>query len=212
MRVVDAEHILEDLAAVAALVLDVVDGEHGLDILVEGTRGEHQVIVHRHQRGLPVIAVDDVRLPFQVGQHLEHRLGKIGEALRVVILAVDLAAGEIVLVVDEIEGHAVRLIAEHAAVLVAPAQAHIGVFQVIEFFPPFLADRRIQGAEHAHVVSLCRKGLGQRARDIAQAAGFYKRGAFAGNVHDFHKSRASPIGGAKAGRGPRFRTSVFSLY
>ena len=188
MRVVDAEHILEDLAAVAALILDVVDGKYGLDVLIERAGGEHQVVVYRHERGLPVVAVDDVRLPVQIGQHLEHGLGVIGEALCVVILAVDLAAGEVILVVDEVEGDAVRFIAEDAAVLVAPAQTDIGVFEVIELLAPFLPDRGIQRAEHTHIVPLGGKRLGQRACDVAQAAGLDERGAFAGYIHDFHKS------------------------
>ena len=141
MRIVNAEHILQDLTAVAALVLDVVDGEYGFDILIKRAGGEHQVVVYRHKRGLPVVAVDDIRLPVKVGQDLEHGLGVIGEALGVVILAVDLAAGKVILVVDEIEGHAIRFIAEDTAVLVAPAQTDVCILEIIEFLTPFLADR-----------------------------------------------------------------------
>ena len=186
VRVVDAEHILKDFAAVAALILDIMDGKHGFDVLIERTGGEHQVIVHRHERTLPVVAVDDVRLPVEVGQHLQHGLGEVGEAFRVVILAVDLAAGKVILVVDEIEGYAVRLIAEHAAVLVAPAQTDVSVFQVKELFAPFLPNRGVQWAEHTHVMPFCGQRLGQRTGHIAQTTGFDKWGAFAGDVHYFH--------------------------
>ena len=197
VRVVDAEHILEDLAAVAALILDVVDGEHGLDVLIERTGGEHQVVVDRHERALPVVAVDDVGLPLQIGQHLEHGLGEVGEALCVVILAVDLAAGEVILVVDEVEGHAIRFIAENAAVLVAPAQTDISVLEVVEFLAPILPDRGIQRAEHAHVMPLCGERLGQRAGNVAQTTGLDERSTFAGDIHDFHNSLPSPVGGAE---------------
>ena len=67
MCIINAEHILQNLTAVAALVLDVVDSEHGLDVLVERTGSEHQVVVNRNEGGLPVVAVDHIRLPLQIG-------------------------------------------------------------------------------------------------------------------------------------------------
>ena len=121
MCVVDTEHILQDLAAVAALILDVVDREHGLDVFIERTGCEHQVVVYRNEGSLPVVAVDDIRLPVQIGQNLKHSLGVVREALCIVVLAVDLAAGEVILVIDKIISNAVCLVAEDAAVLVAPA-------------------------------------------------------------------------------------------
>ena len=188
VRVIDAEHVLQDLAAVAALILDIMDGENGLDVLIERTGREHQIVVDRHQSGLPVVAVDDVRLPVEVGQHLEHRLGVVREALCVVVLAVDLAACEVILIIDEIIGNAVCLIAEDTAVLVAPAQTDVSVFDVIELFAHTLVDRRIQRAEYTHVMSLGSECLRERTCYIAQSAGFDERSAFAGNIHDFHKA------------------------
>ena len=154
MCIVNAEHILQNLTAVAALVLDVVDSEHGLDVLVERTGSEHQVVVNRNEGGLPVVAVDHIRLPLQIGQYLEYRLGVVREALCVVVLAVDLAACEVILIIDEIIGNAVCLVAEDTAVLVAPAQPDVSVFDVIELFAHTLVDRRIQRAEYTHVMSL----------------------------------------------------------
>ena len=86
----------------------------------------------------------------------------------------------------------VLFVAENAAVLVAPAETDIGVLDVEELFPHLLADRRVQRTEHAHIMSLCREGLGQRACHVAQTAGLDERSAFAGYIHDFHKCRASP--------------------
>ena len=188
MCIVNAEHILQNLTAVAALVLDVVDSEHGLDVLVERTGSEHQVVVNRNEGGLPVVAVDHIRLPLQIGQYFEYRLGVVREALCVVVLAVDLAACEVILIIDEIIGNAVRLIAEDTAVLVAPAQTDVSVFDVIEFFAHTLVDRRIQRAEYTHVMSLGSECLRERTCYIAQSAGFDERSAFAGNIHDFHKA------------------------
>ena len=181
MCIVNAEHILQNLTTVTALVLDVVDSEHGLDVLVERTGSEHQVVVNRNEGGLPVVAVDHIRLPLQIGQYLEYRLGVVCEALCVVVLAVDLAACEVI-------SNAVCLIAEDTAVLVAPAQTDVSVFDVIELFAHTLVDRRIQRAEHTHVMSLGSECLRERTCYIAQSAGFDERSAFAGNIHDFHKA------------------------
>ena len=188
MCIVNAEHILQNLTTVAALVLDVVDSEQGLDVLVERTGSEHQVVVNRNEGGLPVVAVDHIRLPLQIGQYLEYRLGVVREALCVVVLAVDLAACEVILIIDEIIGNAVCLIAEDTAVLVAPAQTDVSVFDVIELFAHTLVDRRIQRAEYTHVMSLGSECLRERTCYIAQSAGFDERSAFAGNIHDFHKA------------------------
>ena len=186
--VVNAEHILQNLTAVAALILDVVNGEHGLDVLVERAGSKHQIVVNRNEGGLPVVAVDDIGLPVQIGQNLEHSLGVVRETLCVVVLAVDLAASEVILVVDKIIGNAIRLIAEDAAVLVAPAQTDVSVFDVIELFAHTLVDRRIQRAEYTHVMSLGCQSLRERTCYIAQSTGFDERSAFAGNIHDFHKA------------------------
>ena len=126
----DAAGILEDVEAVLALVGDVVDGEHRLDAveLVEVT--VVQVEVHRRERGLPVVAVDDVGLEIGVEQHLEDGARKESEALAVVVEAVQAAALEVILVVDKVVGDAVVLGLEQAAVLAAPADRHAEVGDV----------------------------------------------------------------------------------
>ena len=98
------------------------------------------------------------------------------------------AACEVILIIDEIIGNAVCLIAEDTAVLVAPAQTDVSVFDVIELFAHTLVDRRIQRAEYTHVMSLGSECLRERTCYIAQSAGFDERSAFAGNIHDFHKA------------------------
>ena len=70
-----------------------------------------------HQRRLPVVAVEDVGHPVQTGQQVDDRLAEKGEALAVVVLAVQRAAAEIVLVVHEVPCHAVLLQREQAAAL-----------------------------------------------------------------------------------------------
>ena len=106
---VQAEQIAQGLHTVAALVLDVVDGQGGLD-------GAEAVLPHAvilqidgHQGGLPVVAVDDLRPEFQVAQHPHDGPGEEAEALAVVHVAVQVRAVEVLLVVQEVPGDAVPL-------------------------------------------------------------------------------------------------------
>ena len=67
-----------------------------------------QVQVDGRQCGLPVITVDDVRLKVGVEQHLQNGAGEERETFAVVIEAVQAAALEVILVVDEVKDNAVR--------------------------------------------------------------------------------------------------------
>ena len=190
--VVDAHDVLEHVPAIAALEGDIVDGEDGLDAGVVRPAGEHEVVVDRDERGLPVVAVDDVGLPVEVGQDLEHGLTKVCEPFGVVILAIELGAGKIVLVVDEVIDDAALVIAEDAAVLVAPAKLDVGVFDVGHLVAEVLADGAVQRAEDAHVMPGPGQRLGQRAGHVAKAAGLDKGGDLRADKHNFHSSIPSP--------------------
>ena len=80
-----------------------------------------------HQGGLPVVAVDHVRMPVQPAHALHHGPGEIGEALAVVIVAVNVGALEVVLVVHKPVGDAVLLQLKDAAVGGAPGQRDVEV-------------------------------------------------------------------------------------
>ena len=98
------QDLLEHLVAVLALELDVVDREDGLhvgalrDLLVELAQEDAA------QRGLPVVAVQDVTLELgYLGDGLADGLGEEREALAVVKVAVEAVTLEVGLVVDEVE-------------------------------------------------------------------------------------------------------------
>ena len=120
----DAAGILEDIQAVLALVGNVMDGEHRLDAAEFIQMAVIQVQIDRSQRGLPVVAVDDIRLEIGVEQHFEDGTGEEGKALAVIVEAVQAAAFEVILVVDKVVDNAVALGLEQAAVLAAPAHRH----------------------------------------------------------------------------------------
>ena len=68
----DAAGILENIQTILALVGNVVDREHRLDAAELIQMAVVQVQVDGRQCGLPVIAVDDVRLKVGVEQHLQN--------------------------------------------------------------------------------------------------------------------------------------------
>ena len=98
----DAAGVLQDLQAILALVGDVVDGKDGLDPVELVQMTVVQVQIHGDQGRLPVVAVDDVGGEIQIEQGLQHRTGEEGEPLAVVVEAVQAAALEVILVIQEV--------------------------------------------------------------------------------------------------------------
>ena len=66
----DAAGVLQNVGAVLALISDIMDGEDGLDAVELIQMAIVQVQVHRHQSGLPVVAVDDIGGEIDVEQGL----------------------------------------------------------------------------------------------------------------------------------------------
>ena len=118
--VVQAEQVAQGTLAVAALVLDVMDGQGSLDGAVLLLPDAVILQVDGHQGGLPVVAVDHIRPEGQVGQHPHHSPGEEAETLAVIRVAVQVGAVEILLIVHKVPGDAVPLQGEQAAVAVAP--------------------------------------------------------------------------------------------
>ena len=66
----DAAGVLQNVGAVLALISDIMDGEDSLDAVELIQMAIVQVQVHRHQSGLPVVAVDDIGGEIDVEQGL----------------------------------------------------------------------------------------------------------------------------------------------
>ena len=181
----DAAGILQDIQAVLALVGDVVDGEHRLDAVELVQVAVVQVQVDGRQRGLPVVAVDDVGLEIGIEQHFEDGAGEEGEALAVIVEAVQAAALEVVFVVDEIEGNALVLGLEQAAVLAAPAHRHAEVGHIGQGV--FVFQVAVQRHDHTAVHTVLDQRFGQRPGHIGQTAGLCKRSSLAGCIQNSHK-------------------------
>ena len=176
----DAAGILENVQTILALVGNVVDGKDRFDTaeLIQVT--VVQVQVNGGQGRLPVVAVDDVRLEIGVEQHFEDGTGEEGEALAVIIEAVQAAALEIVLVIDEVVDNTVALGLEEAAVLAAPADRHAKVGDIGQAILEFQVT--VQRHDNTGVDAVLDQSLGQCTGHVGQAAGLGKGSSLAGCI------------------------------
>ena len=158
---VDIEHILHEAEIEAALKGDVVDGQQVLDPVLDAAAvlGVGQ---HREHGGVPVVAVDHVRLKVQLRQRLQHGAGEIGVLLPFHVPAeVDFSA-EVVLVVHEVDGHAVHVQALDAHIGVAPAEPDAEIHHMLGHFVVFFLDAAVVGRDDARVHPELSERLRQR--------------------------------------------------
>ena len=183
-----AQDVLHHGVAKLALERHVVDREHGLDAVIQRQALVELAQEHGRQCRLPVIAVQDVALKAgrQVLQALGDGLGEERKALAVVKEAVRIIARKVALVVDEHIGDAVVLELLEPAVLVAPAQAHVKVGEVLHLRLVLILDGGVLGHHHDNFGAGAHKRRRQRARHVAQATGLHKRCALGRGKHDLH--------------------------
>ena len=137
--------------------------------------------------------MDHVGVEAQVAGGLDDRPGEEGKALGVVIVAVDVVAFEVVLVVHEVVGDPVLFQLKQAAVGGAPGQVDVEALQVGHLVPPLLADALVEGEDDPHIVAHLGQGLGQGARHVGQTAGLDKGGHLRGCKKDIHKYLPIPF-------------------
>ena len=87
------------------LILDVVKVKTYAGF-VRPVSGKECLQEHRHQRRLPVVAVQDIRKRIQMRKQFERRFRKEGESLAVIVGSIQPVAFEVVAVVDKIISHA----------------------------------------------------------------------------------------------------------
>ena len=188
----DAAGIFQNVGAVLALVGNVVDGEHRLDAVELIQMAVVQVQVHGHQSSLPVVAVDDVRGEVDVEQGLQHGTGEEGEALAVIVKAVEAAALEVILVVEEVVGHAVHFSLEQATVLAAPAHGNGVVGHIFQHLA--VLQVTVQRHDNAGVHAVLDQCLGQCTGHVGQTAGLCKGIRFRSSIQDSHRFAPSILG------------------
>ena len=188
---VETEEVFQGLLAVPALVLDVVDGVDRLGVVELGHAVALFQQVDGHQSGLPVVAVEHLGMPVQVARGLDDGAGEEGEALAVVIVAIDAGTLEVIFVVHEVVGDIVALELENAAVRGTPSQADVEVEEVGHLAAPLLTDALIEGEDDAHVMTAGGQSLRQAAGDVCETAGFDKGGHLGGSKQDVHSKLLS---------------------
>ena len=103
----------------------------------------------------------------QVLQALGDGLGEERKALAVVKEAVRIVARKVALVVDEHIGDAVVLELLESAVLIAPAQAHVKIGEVLHLRLVLVLDGGVLGHHHDNLGAGAHERRGQRARYVA---------------------------------------------
>ena len=167
-------------AAPTALEPEVVDRQdsfRGADRRIP----ELGPLVQRHQGGLPVVAVDHIRRPFQVVQDRQGGFGEEAVFRNVFPQArIRVAPVEELTVLDKVVGHAVHLHLhdaheEGSSLLCLVHHEGSLVFQLVFIF---LGNAGIQRKDDPHFASFADQGPGQRVHHVAQAARLDKRVAF----------------------------------
>ena len=185
--VAQAERILNRLDREHALILQVVDGVHRLHILIERELRVLNLEQRRDHAGLPVVAVDHVGLEVEVNQRVDHRAVEEAEALVFVAAqTVDVGTAEVILVIHEIEGHALIFEALDAAILAAPAKLDLKLTFQLHLADVLLRDGGVQRQDDAHVRALRLEHRGERADHVGQTAGLNERDTFGCRKENLH--------------------------
>ena len=132
----DTYNILHQIKAILALIADIVNCKHMLDVVI-ATAGitVEKILFIRYERALPVNGVNDLRLELDIFQHFEHCTAKEHITFCVVEVSVkSVIALEIELVVDEEIGNAINLLGEKSAILASPADRNGEIGYVIHLF------------------------------------------------------------------------------
>ena len=173
------QQILHHVDGEEALILEVVNGVDGADVLVVLEVLVLSLQQDRDQARLPVVAVDHVGDEVDLRQRFQHGPAEVGEALALVTAhAVDIIASEILLVIHEIEGDAGIDQLHDAHVLAAPAEIDIEIEHVLHLIAPALVNGLVQGQDDANILAGLEDLFGKRAYHIRQTTGFDERNAF----------------------------------
>ena len=184
----NTQHIVEQLHAVLALILDIVNGNQGLNATIPVVVGIEQTIVNRNQSGLPVVGMNQIRFEIQIRQHFQRRTGQECKTLCVIIVAIQTRTLEVILVVDQIVNHAANLCLEHTAILTAPGYRDREAGDKTHIFSQFLRNILIERHHNTAADQPCTQGLGQGTRYITQTAGSSEGKCFTGTKQNLHRS------------------------
>ena len=186
-----------------------MDGQNRLAVAEQPVPVVDRLEVERHQRRMPVVAVEDVGPPAHALAALDGGAREQGEAQVLVPLAgVDAVAVKQLRAVDEVDVDLAgrRPADEHRAGEMVRAEPQVQVAQEVDRRHVVLrgVDDRIEGHEDAHVVPLAFQVLGQGRGDVGQTAGLGEGRDLRGEETDFERFQ----GGSPTRILPRKHTSM----
>ena len=152
-----------------------MDGEQALDVVIPGSVGIEQIVVHGNESRLPVVAVNDIGMEIDIGEHLQNRAGEESKSLGVVIVAVESTALEVVLVVDEIVGAIIPARPEQSAILMSPRHRYGEVGDEVELVLQILRDGAVKRNYDTAILTLSAKGMRKAACYVSESAAAAER-------------------------------------
>ena len=157
-----------------------MDSHNALYTLIELTACKAVVQINRDKACLPVVAVYHLGAEADNRKCREHSPVKIHELLDIpVMLSIGAITSEVILVIKEVELHAVILSFEHADILALACKIHIEMADVFESVLILLLHAGILRQEHPDIIFLFIKALRQRAYNVCKTSCLDKRDAFA---------------------------------
>ena len=174
---VNAQQILHLLKSAFTLERDIMDRQQVAQILLHAA-----AILGLAQHGdhgcMPVVAVQNVRCKVKVGDRVQYGTGKEGVLLQLRIAAAINAVAEIALIIDKINGHAIKDKLFNADVFTPPAKLCIEIKHMLHFVGVFVLDDAVIRCNHTRVNPQRGQRFWQRANHVGQAACLGERCTF----------------------------------
>ena len=110
---------------------------------------------------MPIVGVNDIRPEIHRGQEIQHRPAEEGEALGIIIIAIEPFTVEIFLIVYKIIGYIVQHELIEADVLAAPGNFQFTVIDMFHAVNIFLANRAVFRHDDPNIHVFLKKSLGK---------------------------------------------------
>ena len=146
------EQIFQNFLAVLSLILYIMNSENRSDMVEAPTVSVYGFKVYNGERGLPIVAMHDVRIPIHILHSFKHRAREESKPFAVVVVTVKSRATEVIFVVDEKICYALSLIREKPAILISPTDGNVEVADIRKVIPVPLVHCSVKGQNNSDVV------------------------------------------------------------
>ncbi|MNC17648.1 hypothetical protein D3C75_655360 [compost metagenome] len=133
------------------LIQQIMNGEHRTDLTVKRIVAVMRLQQQRNHCGMPVMAMQHIRLEIKSFQTLQHGTVEKRKPLSIVQIAVNAIPSKIIFVIDKVNGDAVIDNPFNAAILIAPADRHSQHSNMLHLRHEFLRDPPVFGQNHPDI-------------------------------------------------------------